>query len=97
MSHPKLEALSASLAAAPKSAELRAGIIDDFIREPIDDLIDSIGLEPFIAQVNMLYDQYVAPLDIPWVPNIVEPAVDQAVKSFLGHVIRKLHDKIHTE
>lgn len=91
-------ALDQQLAAAPVTAENRLLVILDFIREPIDDLIDAVGIEAVIAQINALYDQYVAPLDIPWVPDVLEPTlIDSPAKLLVGSILRRLHDRIHKD
>lgn len=71
----------------------RLGLIDallsrlDFLRLVIANLDEQETLE----LVARLYDQYIAPLDIPGVPNlIIEPQVDKAIKA----VVLKLVETI---
>jgi hypothetical protein len=94
-----MNALESRLAAAGPFAETRLLAILDFIREPIDDVIHGMGgVEPFIVMVNGLYDTHVAPIDFPWVPNILEPAlIDGPAKQIIAATIRRLHDRVHTE
>lgn len=71
----------------------RLGLIDallsrlDFLRELLVNLDEQATLD----LIGKLYDQYIAPLDIPGVPNlIIEPQIDAAIKS----VVLKLVESI---
>lgn len=71
----------------------RLGLIDallsrlDFLRELLANLDEQATLD----LIGKLYDQYIAPLDIPGVPNlIIEPQIDAAIKS----VVLKLAESI---
>jgi len=79
----------------PVSAGPRLVAILDYIRETLDGVTDEIGIEAVIAQFNELYDTFVAPVDIPFVPNLVEPLVDAQIKKVLAQLIRGFHDMIH--
>lgn len=52
------------------------------------------GIEPAIAIVQKAYNDYVAPIDIPTIPNIVEPMFDKAISYALGVMIRSAWDRI---
>lgn len=56
-------------------------------------------VEQVVQAAGLLYDRFVAPIDIPGIPNIVEPAFDAAVKQALIAGIRviakKIDDMIH--
>jgi len=75
--------------------QLRAGgALLDKIREWIKSL--DIALPPkdeFLKTVAAAYDQYVAPIDIPGVPNVVEPWVDSALKAIVLRQASSLYDK----
>jgi hypothetical protein len=89
---------AAMLAAAPPDRDVRLVYILDFIREALDDAIDSVGVDNLVAQVDSLYDLYIAPLDIPYVPDHLEPQlVDLPVKQTLAALIRGFHKRIHTD
>jgi hypothetical protein len=53
--------------------------------------------EEFLKIVGQAYDQYVAPLDLPGVPNLVEPWVDSALKAIVLQQASRLYDRIATE
>ena len=44
--------------------------------------------------VLQYYDEVIAPLDIPQIPNFMEPAVDSAVRVILDFALGKLIDSI---
>lgn len=84
-----LAQIRARLDSAPKSAGSRYAAILDWAREAIDDAIDSAGVEAIVSQAVGLYDLYVAPVDVPWVPDILEPSlIDLPAKQLLAVVIR---------
>lgn len=92
-----IQALSSHLDALPPVAEVRLVAIIEFITKPIDDLIHEVGgIDQFCLKVRELYDKYIAPVDVPWVPNTLEPAlIDTPAKAILEAVIRRLHEQIH--
>ena len=80
----------------------RLGLIDtllqrlDFLRGLIANLDEQQTLE-LIAK---LYDQYIAPLDIPGVPNLlIEPQLDAALKSVVLKLVEAMirRAKAHEE
>lgn len=82
----ELEQSIVSVLTAARSGGIlnRLGLIDallnrlDFLRGFLANLDEQTTIE-LIAK---LYDQYIAPLDIPGVPNlIIEPQLDAAIKS----------------
>jgi hypothetical protein len=94
----KLATLRAELAAAPPEAETRLLKIFGTLIDGIDDAIDSVGVETVVAEVDRLYVEFVAPIDIPWIPNIIEPAViDAPARQLLAAVIRRAHARIHKD
>lgn len=91
----ELEQSIVSVLTAARSGGIlnRLGLIDallnrlDFLRGFLANLDEQTTIE-LIAK---LYDQYIAPLDIPGVPNlIIEPQLDAAIKS----VVLKLAEAI---
>jgi hypothetical protein len=90
-----LDTLSARLAASAPSAESR---LIDILTEPLDDAIDLLGESAVIAQLHALYDQYVAPADVPWVPEVVEATViDPLAKSLIATAVKRFHARIHKD
>lgn len=59
-----------------------------------DDAIDGMGGNAVVAtQVAALYDTWVRPYDLPGVPNLVEPLVDDAIKNALVALIWSVDDE----
>jgi hypothetical protein len=46
--------------------------------------------------VNQFYAEKIAPMDIPGVPNIIEPLIDSSIQQFIPVLIGALYDSIHT-
>ncbi len=91
-------AIQVRLNDAPKKLGARLSLIVDWGSESIDDTIDAIGIEAVLAGADQLYDLYVAPLNIPLIPDMLEPAlIDVPLKSAMRLIIRGFHDRIHTE
>ena len=74
----------------------RFGLIDmllqrlDFLRA----LIAGLDKESVLELISKLYDEYIAPLDIPGVPNfIVEPQIDAAIKAVVLAIVSQVIDK----
>lgn len=84
------------LTSAPKVARIRFASILDWARSSIDDAMDRAGLDNLVNQANDLYDRYVKPVDVPWVPDVMEPTlIDQPAKLILEQLIRGFHDLVH--
>jgi hypothetical protein len=84
-----LAVIQDQLSASPKFAAPRFWKIIEWARARIDDSLDSMGVENIITQANLLYDSYVAPVDIPWVPDVAEPMmIDAPAKQILASLIR---------
>lgn len=66
-----------------------------FIAENLKSLVDeSGGIEKLVQEVETFYRGYIAPLDIPGVPNILEPAVDTALLRIITATVRRLYDAV---
>jgi len=64
----------------------------NLIRSLTKDTIDRLGgIEAVKAIIGGIYDSYIAPLDIPGIPNLVEPAFDKVLRS----VLMKLVDAVY--
>lgn len=96
VSSDSLAKLSARFESLPKSAPLRTAALLDWAMDRVDDVIDETGVEQIIAIAMQLYDTYIAPIDVPWVPNLAEPVViDEPAKWLIAQVIRGFHQPIH--
>jgi hypothetical protein len=90
-----LPAIRARLESAPKKAGSRFAIIVDWARKAIDDGIDAVGVEELVSRAVALYDAYVQPIDVPWVPDILEPTlIDLPAKQILAVLIRGLAEMV---
>ena len=45
-----------------------------------------------LKQIAEAYDDYVAPIDIPGVPNLVEPWLDSALKAIVLQQVSRIYD-----
>lgn len=97
--HESLQPLASQLSAEPAGKIGRAASLIEYVWDYADDLIDGLGgAEPLIVEINKLYDQYVAPYDVPGIPDALEPAlIDAPVKLLIASIVRRLHDRIHKD
>lgn len=87
------QALEARLASIPSGAGRIAAIVA-WAKSLTDDAIDALGGQAAVVeQVNSLYDLYVVPLDIPYVPALGEPVVDAFVKKVIAALIWSVDDE----
>ena len=95
MSH---EAIAATLDSSPASAAARVAALLDWAMQQVDSAIDSAGVENVVLVAQSMYDKYIAPLDIPWIPDATEPVViDMPAKWLIGQIIRGFHEHVHHE
>lgn len=88
--------LSAHLLGLPADRGIRqAAALDWAFVRMMDEAIDAIGIENVIAAFLSAYDKFCVPLDIPLVPDNLEPAFDDSVKFALAATIRGFHAHIH--
>lgn len=62
-----------------------------------DKLTELVKLPPrdvVIKEAGAAFDKYVAPIDISFVPNIIEPMVDAAMRDVFVDSVGKLYDAI---
>lgn len=87
------------LEALPASKEVRFASILAYIYEYYDQLVHQLGgIDPFIVYVHELYDRFIAPIDIPGVPDLLEKMMlDPALKKALSTLLRGLHDRAHPD
>jgi hypothetical protein len=91
-------AFEQQLAASPKDASLRLLDLLAFAAEHLDDLIDSLGEDVVIANLHGLYDRFLAPVDVPWIPELVETSlIDPWAKSLITAAVKRAHARFHKE
>lgn len=67
----------------------------DSIRAQLQALIDGLpSKDVVLKKASEAFDQYIAPLDIPGVPNIVEPVVDKMLKEMFLQLVSALYDQL---
>lgn len=67
----------------------------DAIRTQLDQLKDSLPTkDEVIDAAGAAYDRYVAPLDIPYVPNLFEPRVDALLKGIFLSMVDRVYDAL---
>jgi hypothetical protein len=73
------------------------GLVDRLIRR-VREQLDAMNVLPskevVLAAASKAYDDYVAPFDIPMVPNFIEPYVDAQLKSIFMSTVDRLYDAI---
>jgi hypothetical protein len=70
-------------------------LIEDALRQ-LDAAIDLAGEANVISFIALKYDQFIAPLNVPFVPDALEPAlVDAPIKAVLAHLVKVGHAAIH--
>lgn len=97
MSASHILAFEQQLGAMPAVAGERMLAILDFFRSQADLLITNLGgVDAVITEANVLYDQYVAPIDVPWVPDIAEPMlIDTPAKQIMAALLRAVYARVH--
>lgn len=89
--------LSAHLQGLPADPNIRtAALIDWGFVRIMDQAIDAIGVESVVSAAQAAFEKYVVPLDIPGIPNEMEPIYfDAPAKLLIGMAIRGFHSAIH--
>lgn len=69
------------------------------LRELTDEKIHQLGgVEAVKKLVGQLYDTYVAPIDLPYIPNLVEDlVVDPALRKLCVAAVDAVHEHVHGE
>jgi hypothetical protein len=73
------------------------GLVDRLIRRVKDQLlvIDIMPTKEVVLKAaSKAFDDYVAPFDIPLVPNFMEPYIDAQLKSIFMGTVDRLYDAI---
>ena len=91
-------AFLAALPQAERNPTAIGGKLVEWLVPQLDQWVHQLGgIDAVIAVVLAAYDSYVVPLDLPGIPNIIEPTVDAAAKRLLSALIRAAHDRIHKD
>lgn len=65
--------------------------MNQLVNEAVSNGIElNINVETIVATAKAVYDKYIAPVDIPFVPNVIEPAVDAKIWEMAESVIRSM-------
>ena len=55
------------------------------------DMLQELGIDSvdeIVEAAEELFDRFIRPIDLPGIPNFIEPAVDRALKSAISAAIR---------
>lgn len=86
------------LAAAPPVANTRLAILLAWLMDRLDDAVDHVGVENIIKELHDLYDTYIAPIDVPYVPDPLEPTlIDNPLKKAISDLVLSVHKRIHKD
>lgn len=82
-----LESRLQSLASSSKGNQAAAlAEVIRFLQAIVGEKVQ-VDKEQVLLIVGRLYDQYIAPLDIPGVPDLLEPRLDSMIKGFFISVV----------
>jgi hypothetical protein len=90
---PSAQQFEAHLAALPPEAETRFAAMLVFACQQVHTLADQMGgIDAFVLWEKQLYDVYVVPIDVPWIPNVLEPAIiDAPAKQIIEAATRRAY------
>lgn len=63
--------------------------------DAIDKAIDLVGEDAVVLYLQGKYDQYIVPVDIPYVPELAEAVIDASAKRAIGVLVKVAHARIH--
>lgn len=58
------------------------------------EIVGYLDVAPLVEMAEKLYDQHVAPLDLPGVPNLIEPRIDAMIRSQIRPIIYRLLESV---
>lgn len=90
-------ALSGPMMVAMQNSGDNAMTLSGKLIDKVRDLLSEIDLPPrevVLNAVRNVYAQYVAPVDLPGVPNAIEPWVDQAILAIVLRAVNGMYDRI---
>lgn len=70
------------------------GQLAEQIKQKLLSAIELPPREKVLAEAAAAYEKYVAPLDIPFVPNLVEPLVDARLQALFVESVGRMYDAI---
>lgn len=74
-----------------------AGELEDVILDVFQELKGVLpSKEQVLATVGSIYDRFIAPIDIPGIPNLIEPMVDALLRRYLLSAVGALYDRFVT-
>lgn len=90
--HPVCVGICAAMEASPKSAGSRYLKLIDLLRSNVEGLRAAFPTEDeCVAWAVGVYDTYIAPQDIPWVPQWVEDQIDKAARTTIEGIVRSVY------
>lgn len=95
------QAIVLVLTAARSDYELTRLRLIDMLLQRLDFLkaiVANLDKEQVLELVSKLYDDYIAPFDIPGIPNlIIEPQIDAALKGLVLAIVAQVIDKAKSD
>lgn len=87
----KMELESGVMAFASTTGSNKGSVIGDLANLILEIVEKHVGVDvdEMAAFVGELYDKYIAPLDLPGVPDAMEGMVDKVLKATLESIIKK--------
>lgn len=93
----ELEQVLTSHISGARSAELttKFGLVERLIEAlaGMRGMIAALDKEQVLQLLGDLYDNWIAPLDLPGIPNLVEPQIDKILKNVLMAIVERVIDR----
>ena len=71
-----------------------AGELEDVILDVFQELRGVLpSKDQVLVTVGSIYDRFIAPIDIPGIPNLIEPMVDALLRRYLLSAVGALYDR----
>lgn len=58
------------------------------------EVVSYLDVAPLVEAAEKLYDEHVAPLDIPGVPNLIEPRIDAMIRAQIRPLIYRMLESV---
>ncbi len=81
-------------AQTPRNHFDAAGKLLDVIKGKLGAMVTLPPKETVLKAAADAYDKYVAPIDIPYVPNLIEPLVDEQLKQIFLTSVGRVYDAL---
>jgi len=62
-----------------------------------DGRVTQADFEPVTQYVEQLFEEFVRPFDLPYIPDFLEGKIDDAIKASIRPILQKLFDTYTTE